>query len=137
MLCERVAPEFGPKIEDMPRRQIKKRPAHGAHLASLRRAAGLTQTEFAALLGVPQSTVGFWETADKPPRSDVLPAMAKILGVSVETILAGGSAPQKRRGGPVGKLQRVFEDASQLPQSQQEKIVEVLQALITGFRAAD
>ncbi len=127
-------PEIGPRIAGMARRQMKAKPSQGAHLATLRKTAGLTQTSFAELLGVPQSTVAFWETTDKPPRSDVLPAMAKILGVSVEDILAASGRPPRRRGGPVGKLQRVFEDAADLPRSQQDKVVEVLQALIAGFQ---
>ncbi len=69
----------------------KPRPAQGARLAALRKAAGLSQAELAKALGVPQSSIGFWETASKPPRSDILPKLAKALGVRVEDLL--GSAP--------------------------------------------
>jgi DNA-binding transcriptional regulator YiaG len=55
----------------------KVRPKQGARLVALRKAAGLSQTELALAIDVPQQTVACWETCDKAPRSDVLPKMAK------------------------------------------------------------
>jgi hypothetical protein len=59
--------------------------------------------------------------------------MAKVLGVSVEQIL--GVAPfAERRPGPVGKTQKVFEEVARLPRSQQEKIIEIVGALVDQFK---
>ena len=116
----------------MSRPRTRPRQPQGAHLATLRKAAGLSQTEFARLLGVPQSSVAFWETIAKPPRSDVLPKMAEVLGVTVEEIL-NPTHVRRARPGPVGKVQRAFENVSRLPRAQQEKILEVLDALISQF----
>jgi transcriptional regulator with XRE-family HTH domain len=117
----------------MPRRSPKTRPAQGARLVELRKAAGLTQAELAHLVGETQQNIAFWEHSDKPPRSDVLPKLAKILGVSVEQIL-GVSAIAERRPGPIGKTQRLFEEVSRLPRSQQEKIFEIVEALVGQFK---
>ncbi len=46
-------------------------------MLALRKAAGLTQIELAKFLKVPQANIAFWEWSDKPPRSDLFPAMAK------------------------------------------------------------
>ena len=127
-------PETRPYHRPMARRLSKPRPPQGARLAELRKAAGLTQTELAQLLGEPQPNIAFWEQSKKPPRSDVLPKMAKILGASVEQLLGADIAgDSKRRSGPVGKAQRVFERVSQLPRRQQDKIVQIVEALVDQF----
>jgi transcriptional regulator with XRE-family HTH domain len=41
----------------------------------------------AQLIGESQQNVAFWEQSETPPRSDVLPKMAKVLGVRVEALL--------------------------------------------------
>lgn len=119
----------------MARRRKKGRSEQGEHLASLRKQAGLTQVELAELLGVPQSNVAYWEQSEKPPRSDVLTQMAKVLGVRIEQLLlpANGHAAPFRAGGPKGKVRKLFEEVSRLPRRQQEKIVEFVSAFVKQY----
>jgi len=117
----------------MPRILTKPRPRYGAHLLELRKAANLSQTELAELVGETQTNIAYWEQSDKPPRSDVLPKLAEILGVRVEALLMPDVQP-RRRGGPVGKVRRVFEEVSQLPKREQNKIVETVSALVDRYR---
>jgi transcriptional regulator with XRE-family HTH domain len=130
--------EIGPYTAEVPRRPHPKRgprPAQGAHLLALRKAAGLTQTELADAVGVPQTNIVFWEWSDKPPRSDLLPKIAKILGVRVdELIVSDGHVPLTNRPGPVGEIQRAFEAVRKLPRSQQRKIVETVDALVQQYK---
>ena len=105
------------------------RPVCGARLAALRKAAGLSQKDLAEHIGVAASNVGFWELHDKPPRSDLLPKLAKVLGVSIDDIL-GTVSRQKPSGGPAGRAKRVLDNLSKLPRRQQQKIVDVVEALI-------
>jgi len=127
--------EFRPYHGPMARKLTRPRPRQGAHLAALRRDAGLSQAELGRLIGETQQNVAYWEQSDRPPRSDVLPMMAKVLGVTVEDILnADGPPSRRRRGGPVGKTQQLFEEVSKLPRRQQEKIVEVVAAMIDQYR---
>jgi len=121
------------------RKLSKPRPAQGARLVALRKAAGLTQTELAHSVGVPQANIAFWERSDKPPRSDVLPKLAEVLGARIEDILgpagSGGSVTRtRRRSGPVGKLEKAFEEAASLPRRQQQKVVEIVSAIVNEFR---
>jgi transcriptional regulator with XRE-family HTH domain len=102
---------------------------------ALRKAAGLTQTELAEFLGVPQPNIAFWEWSEKPPRSDLLPKMAKALDVRVEDLLVtDGNVRLAKRPGPVGEVQRAFEEVRKLPRSQQRRIVETVEALVQQFR---
>jgi hypothetical protein len=56
--------------------------------------------------------------------------MARALGVSVDELL--GEMEKKRRAavGPTGRMRRLFEAASKLPRSQQEKIAAVIEAFV-------
>jgi transcriptional regulator with XRE-family HTH domain len=109
------------------------RPSQGARLTELRLAAGLTQAQLAHLLDESQQNIAFWEHSEKPPRSDVLPKMAKILGSSVEELL-GISPIADRKPGPVGKTQKIFEEVAKLPRSQQDKIIDIVSALLDQYR---
>lgn len=102
----------------------------------LRKAAGLSQYELAEMLDVPQSNVAFWEQSEKPPRSDLLPKMADVLGVGLADLLNVNGKQMvmaQRSGKPPGKLRKVFEDVSKLPRRQQEHIVRVVSALVMQY----
>ncbi len=101
----------------------------GTRLAAARRAAGLSQNDLAAKLGVPQSNISFWERWDKPPRGEVLPELAAALSVGLDELL-GVTPPKPKRTVAQGRLQKVFEQAGKLPRRQQEKIAEVVAALV-------
>lgn len=125
--------ETRPYTRCVARKLSRPRPKQGARLAALRRAAGLSQNELAQLVGEPQQNIAYWEQSEKPPRSDVLPKLAKVLGVRVEQLLEG-ELPQLRRAGPVGKVQKIFEEVSSLPRRQQERVVEIVSALVEQYK---
>ena len=57
------------------------------NIKEVREKAGLTQQDLANELGVGQSTVAMWETQKSLPRTDKLPALAKILGCTIDELL--------------------------------------------------
>jgi len=119
----------------MARKLSKPRPAQGAHLVALRKAAGFSQTELAELVGESQANIAYWERIAKPPRSDVLPRMAEVLGVSLDELLNTNAVRKRtKRSGPVGRTQKLFEDVAKLPRRQQEKVVDVVSAMVEQFR---
>ena len=107
----------------------KERPPLGQRLTELCQAAGLTQTQLAERIGVHPSNVGFWELSGTPPRGEVLPKMAAVLGVSVDALL-GVTPPKPKKQAAKGRLQLVFESASKLPRRQQEKVAEFVEAFV-------
>jgi len=122
----------------MPRKSTKTRPPQGRRLAELRKAAGLSQYELARYVGVPQPNIAFWEQSEKPPRSDVLPKMAEVLGVTVEDLLIVDSPSAKARAGKnngrrAGKVREVFDRVSKLPRRQQEHIVNWVSAYVSQY----
>ncbi|MEJ7712995.1 MAG: hypothetical protein WKF84_24920 [Pyrinomonadaceae bacterium] len=44
-----------------------------------------------------------------------------------------GSARASQRGGPTGKVQKVFDDVARLPRRQQEKIAEFVSAFVAQY----
>jgi transcriptional regulator with XRE-family HTH domain len=108
-------------------------------LAELRKAVGLSQYELARYVGVPQPNIAFWEQSEKPPRSEVLPKMAEVLGVSVEDLLivdagkASSRKAAKSNGRPAGKVREVFDRVSKLPRRQQEHIVNWVSAYVSQY----
>ena len=72
----------------------------------------------------------------KPPRSDVLPAMAQAFGLRLEELLkveTGRRTAAKKKNGPTGRVREVFDRVSKLPRRQQEKIVEFVSAFVTQY----
>jgi transcriptional regulator with XRE-family HTH domain len=102
--------------------------ARGKHLKVLREAAGISMRELARQIGEDHSNVRYWEQSGNLPRSDVLLPMAKALGVSVEELL--GEPKPRRMTTPAGKMRQLFEAASKLPRSKQEKILDILQPFV-------
>ena len=59
----------------------------GAHIATLRKAKGLTQEQLAAQLGVSAPAVSKWETNSSYPDITLLCPLARALGTNVDTLL--------------------------------------------------
>lgn len=56
-------------------------------IRKLRIAKNLTQAEFAEILGYSShSAITMWETGQRKPPSDKLPAIARILGCSIDEL---------------------------------------------------
>ena len=66
-------------------------------LKVLRKKANLTQQQLAAKLEINRSSIAKWETGYCFPRTSMLPQLAKILGCSVDELLA--DAFEKKGGG--------------------------------------
>ncbi len=64
----------------------------GRFICSLRKDKGLTQSALAEMLNISNRTVSKWETGEGLPDISSLPEIARILGVSVDEILAGQRA---------------------------------------------
>ena len=109
--------------------------ARTARLVALRKAAGLSQVELGELVDVSPKTIAYWETSATPPRSDVLPELARALGCRIEELL-GQQPITQRRPGPMGKLQLAFEQARSLPRRQQTLITQFVETLVEQNRKA-
>lgn len=101
-------------------------------LRLLRQASGLTLRELARQVGVQASNLSLWERTGKLPRADMILPLAAALGVSPEEIL-GGEKPAHGRV-PMGRLREVVEQLQGLPRAEQDKIIDVVEALLAKAR---
>jgi transcriptional regulator with XRE-family HTH domain len=101
----------------------------GPRLAELRKAAGFTQTAFAAEIDVSQRMMAYYESPTAHPPANLLPTMAQALGVSIETLL--GTETAKRRAKPSDtRMQRRLQQLEKLPPEERRQILQVLDAFI-------
>ena len=101
----------------------------GARLHALRETAGLSQAQVAEKLGIAQPTYALWERRTAAIPATQLQKLSEIFGVGVEALFDSDKTA-KRGNGPIGKARAVFERVSQLPRSRQQKIVDVVEALL-------
>jgi len=103
--------------------------ALGVRIAELRKDSGITQVQLAKTMGVSQQTVASWEVGRRGVPVSVLPALARTLGVSVETLIGEKTQPAKR--GPTPKLQQQVERLGRLPKAKQRVVMEMLEGLLS------
>lgn len=102
--------------------------AEKSTLRQLREAAGISVRELARQIGESHTNVSYWERSGQIPRSDVLAPMARVLGVTVESLL--GQAATPRSLPPGSRLGQVFEAVAKLPRRQQQKVIEMAEGFV-------
>ena len=68
----------------------------GARIAALRRSANLSQGELARRLQVSPSAIGMYEQGRREPSGEILVALARTFGVTVDYLLTGQPSPQEQ-----------------------------------------
>jgi transcriptional regulator with XRE-family HTH domain len=112
-----------------------KRSEFGARLHALRETAGLSQAQVAEKLDITQPSYAAWERRTVALSHVQLQQLAEIFGVKIEEFFRSDE-PAGKRGGPTGRAKRAFEVVSKLPRTQQQKILDVVEALVTQAKAS-
>lgn len=113
----------------MPKRKTPVIESFGERLAQLRKAAGYTQVEFAAEIGITQRMVAYYEAPSAPPPAHLLPQMAQALGVSVEVLLGIAPAARAKKLGN-SRLERRLQAIEKLPPQEKRQVLQLLDAFI-------
>lgn len=103
--------------------------ALGTRIATLRKDSGITQVQLAETMSVSQQTVASWEVGRRGVPVSVLPALARTLSVSVETLIGEKTPPAKR--GPAPQLQQKIERLSRLPKAKQKFVMQMLDGVLS------
>jgi len=102
-----------------------------ARLAELRKAAGFTQVELAAELGISQRMAAYYESPNATPPAHLLPAIAQVLGVSIDDLY--GRAPAKKRlvkQEGDSRLRRRLLAIEKLDANEKRQVLQVIDAFI-------
>ncbi|MFP1727471.1 helix-turn-helix domain-containing protein [Lonsdalea quercina] len=92
--------------------------------------------QLAQTLNVSQQAVQSWEAGRRRIQISVLPAVARLLSVSLENLLGGAPDRTPRKRGPASWLEQQIQVISQLPLSRQKLVSEMLDAVITQAQQA-
>jgi hypothetical protein len=90
----------------------------------------LSQAQLAETIGIPQRTLSFYEREAGDIPAGLAPPMGRALGVSVDELLGETDKNRHVGAGPTIRMRRLFEVASKLPRSQQEKIAAVIEGFV-------
>lgn len=103
----------------------------GQRLAAARKAAGFTQVELAAELGVSQRMVAYYESPNATPPAHLLPAIAQALGVSIDD-LYGRTPARKRLAKQEGdsRLRRRLLAIEKLETAEKRQVLQLIDAFI-------
>lgn len=114
----------------MPRRIAGKAPGgFGSRLAALRKQAGLSQTALAQEIGISQRMMAYYEGPSAFPPATLLPAIARVLGVSVEALLGTETAKRKTKAVDT-RMQRRLQQIASLPTEERRQIMQLVDAFI-------
>jgi transcriptional regulator with XRE-family HTH domain len=109
---------------------VKQAPDFGQRLAVARRGRGLTQQQFAEVLGITGKAVDYYERRARNPSIDFVRRAADKLKVSVAELLGEDSLSVRQRPGPPPKLQRQIEELRRLPRAKQRFVSELLDTVL-------
>jgi transcriptional regulator with XRE-family HTH domain len=101
----------------------------GPRLTALRKNAGLSQTALAGEIGISQRMMAYYESPTAQPPANLLPAIARVLGVSIDALLGVETTRNKTRATDT-RLQRRLQQIEQLPPEERRQILQVLDAFI-------
>ena len=60
------------------------------NIANMRKKAKIKQDDLALSMNIDRSTVAKWETGVSSPRAALLPKLAKVLGCTIDELMADG-----------------------------------------------
>jgi transcriptional regulator with XRE-family HTH domain len=102
----------------------------GARLAELRKAAGFTQVEMAAELGISQRMVAYYESPNAAPPAHLLPHMATALGVSIDEMFGRTTKRKLVKQEGDSRLRRRLLAIEKLDVAEKRQVLQLLDAFI-------
>lgn len=120
-------------IDSMPRKKIDGMPGFGARLAQMRKAAGYTQVELAAEIGVSQRNIAYYEGQTEHPPGSLLPTLAQALGVTIDELM-GVTPIRKAAKTGSSRLQRRLAQIEKLDAREKRQILQFLDTFIERER---
>jgi transcriptional regulator with XRE-family HTH domain len=98
-------------------------------LIRLRKAAGLSQKEFAQNVGISPRMATYYENESNHPPTHLLAVFAKVLGVSADQLLGIEKITFKNRPRDIGLWQR-FSEVEKLPPQERRQIAQYLDTFL-------
>lgn len=105
----------------------------GQRLARMRKAAGYTQAELAAEVGISRRNLAYYETQTQHPPSSILPELARALNVTIDELMGATPIRKAARAGS-SRLQRRLAQIEKLNAREKRQILQFLDTFIERER---
>jgi transcriptional regulator with XRE-family HTH domain len=102
----------------------------GERLAQLRKAAGYTQVELAAELGISQRMVAYYESPNSTPPANLLPQIATVLGVSIDELFGRSAKRRLAKQDGDSRLRRRLLAIEKLDMAEKRQVLQLIDAFI-------
>jgi len=102
----------------------------GERLATLRKAAGFTQVELAAELGISQRMVAYYESPDATPPANLLAQIASALGISIDELFGRTTKRRLVKQEGDSRLRRRLLAIEKLDLVEKRQVLQLLDAFI-------
>jgi transcriptional regulator with XRE-family HTH domain len=104
-----------------------------ARLTALRKAAGFTQEQLAAELGISRRRIAYYEAESDHPPASLLRELARVLNTSIDELL--GSEPAKRKPRPASlspRLERRLKQIEGLSPKPKQQLLSIIDTFIAA-----
>jgi len=101
----------------------------GERLARFRLAAGYSQRDLAAEIGISYRMIAYYEKETEHPPTHLLPLLSKVLGVSADQLLGLEKVKDNGKSRDT-RLWRRFNQVEKLPAAQRKQITQILDAFL-------
>ena len=102
----------------------------GQRLAERRKAAGYTQVELAAELGISQRMVAYYESPNSAPPANLLPQIAAVLGVSIDDLFGRTTTRRLAKQDGDSRLRRRLLAIEKLDVTEKRQVLQLIDAFI-------
>ena len=116
----------------------------GHRIAQARKDADLTQQQVADALGLSQPQYASYEVGRRRVPVSMLPGLTKVLGVSIEALVAdedaaqvAAIAPRRTRRGPPSRLERQLDAVARLPKARQKFVSDMLDTVLAQHQGQE
>ena len=120
----------------MPKYSAPEGSGFAARLAAMRKAAGFTQEQLAAELGISRRRIAYYEAESDHPPAGLLPKLAQALNTTVDELL-GEQAP-KRNARPASlspRLERRLRQIERLSPKSKQQLLSIIDTFIAADRS--
>jgi transcriptional regulator with XRE-family HTH domain len=122
-----------PKSRPMPKYTPAAGEGFAARLTALRKAAGFTQEQLAAELGISRRRIAYYEAESDHPPASLLRELARVLNTTIDELL--GSEPAKRKPRPASlspRLERRLKQIEGLSPKPKQQLLSIIDTFIAA-----
>jgi transcriptional regulator with XRE-family HTH domain len=107
----------------------------GKRIQELRKADNISQNDLARRIGISKAQMSRYEVKGVQPPADILNKIADVLNTSVDYLINGNTDEKAKAALKNTELLKRFKEMEQLPENEQNILLNVISAYIRDFRA--